>query len=202
MASDGPVIYLASASPRRSELLRQIDVTHAVLPVDIDETPRPGEKPAHYALRLAEEKARALWEQLPVAQRRPVLAADTTVALGDEILGKPVDRDDAVRMLGRLSGREHEVHTAVAVLHEGGADARVSTSTVAFRPLTGAEIDWYWRTGEPADKAGAYAVQGHAAVFIRRLAGSYSGVMGLPLYETWELLAPLLGLNKKNTLAP
>jgi len=136
MASDGPAIYLASASPRRSELLRQIDVTHAVLPVDIDETPRPGEKPAHYALRLAEEKARALWEQLPVAQRRPVLAADTTVALGDEILGKPVDRDDAVRMLGRLSGREHEVHTAVAVLHEGGADARVSTSTVAFRPLT------------------------------------------------------------------
>jgi septum formation protein len=202
MASDGPAIYLASASPRRSELLRQIDVTHAVLPVDIDETPRPGEKPAHYALRLAEEKARALWEQLPVAQRRPVLAADTTVALGDEILGKPVDRDDAVRMLGRLSGREHEVHTAVAVLHEGGADARVSTSTVAFRPLTGAEIDWYWRTGEPADKAGAYAVQGHAAVFIRRLAGSYSGVMGLPLYETWELLAPLLGLNKKNTRAP
>ena len=202
MASDGPVIYLASASPRRSELLRQIDVTHAVFPVDIDETPRPGEKPAHYALRLAEEKARALWEQLPVAQRRPVLAADTTVALGDEILGKPVDRDDAVRMLGRLSGREHEVHTAVAVLHEGGADARVSTSTVAFRPLTGVEIDWYWRTGEPADKAGAYAVQGHAAVFIRRLAGSYSGVMGLPLYETWELLAPLLGLNKKNTLAP
>jgi len=202
MASDGPAIYLASASPRRSELLRQIDVTHAVLPVDIDETPQPGEKPAHYALRLAEEKARALWEQLPVAQRRPVLAADTTVALGDEILGKPVDRDDAVRMLGRLSGREHEVHTAVAVLHEGGADARVSTSTVAFRPLTGAEIDWYWRTGEPADKAGAYAVQGHAAIFIRRLAGSYSGVMGLPLYETWELLAPLLGLNKKNTLAP
>jgi septum formation protein len=202
MASDGPAIYLASASPRRSELLRQIDVTHAVLPVDIDETPRPGEKPAHYALRLAEEKARALWEQLPVAQRRPVLAADTTVALGDEILGKPVDHDDAVRILGRLSGREHEVHTAVAVLHEGGADARVSTSTVAFRPLTRAEIDWYWRTGEPADKAGAYAVQGHAAVFIRRLAGSYSGVMGLPLYETWELLAPLLGLNKKNTLAP
>jgi septum formation protein len=202
MASDGPAIYLASASPRRSELLRQIDVTHAVLPVDIDETPRPGEKPAHYALRLAEEKARALWEQLPVAQRRPVLAADTTVALGDEILGKPVDHDDAVRILGRLSGREHEVHTAVAVLHEGGADARVSTSTVAFRPLTRAEIDWYWRTGEPADKAGAYAVQGHAAVFIRRLAGSYSGVMGLPLYETWELLEPLLGLNGRKLQAP
>lgn len=202
MMRDGPAIYLASASPRRSELLRQIDVTHSVLPVDIDEVPRPGEIPADYALRLAEEKARALWEQLPVAERRPVLAADTTVALGEEILGKPVDHDDAVRILGRLSGRQHEVHTAVAVLHAGGADARLSTSTVAFRALTRAEIDWYWRTGEPADKAGAYAVQGHAAIFIRHLAGSYSGVMGLPLYETWELLAPVLGLNCNGTRAP
>ena len=197
-----PLILLASASPRRSELLRQIDVAHDVRPVAIDERPRPGEKPAPYALRLAGEKARALWEQLPVAERRPVLAADTTVALDDEILGKPADREDAFRILGRLSGRVHEVHTAVAVLHEGGADARVSTSTVAFRELTPAEIDWYWRTGEPADKAGAYGVQGHAAIFIRHLAGSYSGVMGLPLYETWELLAPALGLNGRNTQAP
>jgi septum formation protein len=202
MADDGPAIYLASASPRRSELLRQIDVTHAVRPVDIDETPRPGEKPAHYALRLAQEKARVLWEQLAVAERRPVLAADTTVTLDDEILGKPADHADAVRILGRLSGRSHEVHTAVAVLHANGANALVSTSTVEFRPLTRAEIDWYWHTGEPADKAGAYAVQGHAAIFIRHLAGSYSGVMGLPLYETWELLAPALGLIGRNTQAP
>jgi septum formation protein len=202
MAGDAPAIYLASASPRRSELLRQIDVTHEVRPVDIDESPWPGEKPAHYALRLAEAKARALWERLPVAQRRPVLAADTTVALGDEILGKPADHEDAVRILGRLSGRAHQVHTAVAVLHAGGANARVSTSTVEFRRLTRAEIDWYWRTGEPADKAGAYGVQGHAAIFIRHLAGSYSGVMGLPLYETWELLAPALGLIGWNTQAP
>ncbi|HET9693660.1 MAG TPA: Maf family protein [Steroidobacteraceae bacterium] len=191
------MIYLASASPRRSELLRQIDVPHEVRPVDIDETPRTGETPAHYALRLAEEKARALWQRLPAAQRRPVLAADTTVALGDEILGKPADRDDASRILGRLSGRDHEVHTAVAVLHEGGAGARLSTSTVSFRQITEAEFDWYWRTGEPADKAGAYAVQGHGAIFIRHLSGSYSGVMGLPLYETWELLAPLLGLTRR-----
>lgn len=191
------MIYLASASPRRSELLRQIDVPHEVRPVDIDETPRGGESPAQYALRLAEEKARALWGRLPAAERKPVLAADTTVALGDEILGKPADRDDAARILGRLSGRDHEVHTAVAVLHGGGADARVSTSTVSFRRITEAEFDWYWRTGEPADKAGAYAVQGHGAIFIRHLSGSYSGVMGLPLYETWELLAPLLGLARR-----
>ena len=189
------MIYLASASPRRSELLRQIDVPHEVRPVDIDETPRAGESPAQYALRLAGEKARALWDRLPVAERRPVLAADTTVALGDEILGKPTDRDDATRILGRLSGRDHEVHTAVALLHEAGASARLSTSTVGFRHITAAEFDWYWRTGEPADKAGAYAVQGRGAIFIRHLAGSYSGVMGLPLYETWELLAPLPGLT-------
>jgi septum formation protein len=197
-----PAIFLASASPRRSELLRQIDVTHAVRPVVIDERPRPGEKPVPYALRLAEEKARALWELLPRDERRPVLAADTTVAIGDDILGKPLDRDDAFRILGRLSGRVHEVHTAVAVLHEGGAGARVSTSTVEFRALTHDEMDWYWRTGEPADKAGAYGVQGHAAIFIRHLAGSYSGVMGLPLFETWELLAPALGLIGRNTQAP
>lgn len=202
MSSVAPAIYLASASPRRSELLRQIDVAHEVRPVAIDEAPRPGERPAPYALRLAEEKARVLWDRLSAAERRPVLAADTTVALGDEILGKPVDRDDAFRILGRLSGRAHEVHTAVAVLHAGGAAARVSTSTVEFRALTAAEIDWYWRTGEPADKAGAYGVQGHAAIFIRHLAGSYSGVMGLPLYETWELLAPALGLNERDAQAP
>lgn len=192
------LIYLASASPRRSELLRQIDVAHVVQPVDIDESPRPAEPPAHYALRLAEEKARALWERLAPAERLPVLAADTTVALGDEILGKPVDRADAARILGRLSGVAHEVHTAVAFLHADGADARVSTSTVTFRALGADEIDWYWDTGEPADKAGAYAVQGHGAIFIRHLSGSYSGVMGLPLYETWELVAPVLGLTSRS----
>jgi septum formation protein len=191
------VIYLASASPRRSALLQQIDVPHEVRPVDIDETPHPGESPARYALRLAQEKARALRSTLHAGDRKPVLAADTTVALGDEILGKPADRDDATRILSRLSGRDHEVHTAVALLHEGGAGARVSTSTVSFRELSEAEIDWYWRTGEPADKAGAYAVQGHGAIFVRHLSGSYSGVMGLPLYETWELLASVLGLTDR-----
>ena len=136
------MIYLASASPRRSALLRQIGVAHEVRPVDLDETPRPGEPPARYALRLAEEKARALRATLRPDERKPVLAADTTVVLGDEILGKPVDRDDAARILGRLSGRDHQVHTAVALLHEGGADARLSTSTVSFRELLATEIDW------------------------------------------------------------
>ena len=197
-----PRILLASASPRRSELLRQVGIAHAIRPVDIDESVHGGEAPSAYVLRLAQAKAGQLWRQLAPAERRPVLAADTTVALGDDILGKPVNHEDAARILGRLSGRTHEVHTAVAVLHAGGANARISTSTVEFRPLTRAEIDWYWRTGEPADKAGAYGVQGHAAIFIRHLAGSYSGVMGLPLYETWELLTPALGLTGWNTQAP
>jgi septum formation protein len=201
MAAAQRAIYLASASPRRGELLRQIGIAHEVRPVFIDESPAPAEAPAHYALRLAQEKARALWEQLLPHERRPVLAADTTVALGVEILGKPADRSEATAMLGRLAAREHQVHTAIALLHEGGADSRVSTSNVCFRALTAAEIDWYWDTGEPVDKAGAYAVQGKAAIFIRHLSGSYSGVMGLPLYETWELLAPVLGLNEHGVAA-
>lgn len=192
-----PLIYLASASPRRSQLLEQIDIAHAVRPVDLDESPLAGEAPAQYVVRLAGMKARALWDGLPASQRLPVLAADTTVSLDAEILGKPAGLAEARAMLGRLSGRTHEVHTAVAVLHEGGEAVRISTSLVTFRELSAAEIDWYWRTGEPADKAGAYAVQGHAAIFIRHIAGSYSGVMGLPLFETWELLAPVLGLNAR-----
>jgi len=190
-----PRILLASASPRRSELLRQVGITHAVRPVDIDESVHDGEAPSAYVLRLAQAKAAALWRQLAAAERRPVLAADTTVALEGELFGKPASLDEARVMLGRLSGRTHEVHTAIAVLHEGGAAARVSSSAVTFRELTPAEIDWYWHTGEPADKAGGYAVQGRAAAFISHIAGSYSGIMGLPLYETWELLAPLLGLT-------
>jgi len=192
-----PLIYLASASPRRSQLLAQIDIPHEVRPVEVDESPVAGEAPTQYVLRLARRKARTLWDRLPAPQRLPVLAADTTVALEGEILGKPADLAEARVMLMRLAGRTHEVHTALAVLHAGGEAVRVSTSLVTFRDLSSAEIDWYWQTGEPADKAGGYAVQGRAAVFISHLAGSYSGVMGLPLFETWELLAPLLGLNAR-----
>jgi septum formation protein len=190
-----PQVLLASASPRRSELLRQVGIAHAVCPVDIDESVLAGEAPSAYVLRLAAAKAAALWRGLEPGQHLPVLAADTTVALEGEIFGKPGSLEEARAMLGRLSGRTHEVHTAVALLHAGGAAARLSSSTVAFRALTRAEIDWYWRTGEPADRAGGYAVQGRAAAFISHIAGSYSGIMGLPLYETWELLAPVLGLT-------
>lgn len=194
-----PEIILASASPRRSELLRQIGVAHEIRPVDIDETPRAGEAPAEYVLRLAREKGHALWNALAPTERRPVLSADTTVAIDGVIMGKPSGADQARSMLQRLSGNTHEVHTAVALLHAGGTDTRVSTSAVSFRTLTPAQIDWYWHTGEPADKAGGYAVQGLGAVFIRHIAGSYSGIMGLPLFETWELLAPVLGLNRGST---
>jgi septum formation protein len=190
-----PRILLASASPRRSELLRQVGIAHEVRPVDVDESVREGEAPSAYVLRLAESKAAALWQQVAAAERLPVLAADTTVALEGEIFGKPGSLAEARSMLGRLSGRTHEVHTAVAILHGDGAAARVSSSSVTFRVLAPAEIDAYWRTGEPADKAGGYAVQGRAAAFISHISGSYSGIMGLPLYETWELLAPVLGLT-------
>ena len=186
---------LASASPRRSELLRQVGIVHAVRPVDVDESVRAGEAPAAYVLRLAEAKAAALWRSLAPDERRPVLAADTTVALEGEIFGKPGSLAEARAMLGRLSGRTHAVHTAIALLHAQGSASRLSSSTVTFRELTPGEIDWYWHTGEPADKAGGYAVQGRAAAFISHIAGSYSGIMGLPLFETWELLAPVLGLT-------
>ena len=189
-----PLVLLASASPRRSELLRQVGIAHEVRPVEVDESFRPGEAPVEYVLRLAEEKARELWMRLPATGRLPVLAADTTVALEGEIFGKPANRDESIAMLARLSGRTHQVHTAVAVVHAGGAAARVCSSSVTMRELTRAEMEWYWSTGEPADKAGGYAVQGRAAIFISHLAGSYSGVMGLPLCETWELLAGVPGL--------
>jgi septum formation protein len=190
-----PLIYLASASPRRSELLRQIGVGHEVRAVAVDESVREGEAPVEYVLRLAEEKARVLWERLAGNERLPVLAADTTVALEGEVFGKPADHAEAVAMLTRLSGRTHQVHTAVAVLHAAGGGARVSSSSVSLREIKRAEMDWYWRTGEAGDKAGGYAVQGRAAIFIRHIAGSYSGVMGLPLFEAWELLSSVPGLT-------
>jgi septum formation protein len=189
-----PLILLASASPRRSELLRQVGIAHEVRPVSIDESQRPGEAPVQYVLRLAEQKARASWASLPPAGRLPVLAADTTVALEGEIFGKPGGREESVAMLSALSGRTHQVHTAVAVMHAAGAAARVSSSSVTMRHISRSEMDWYWDTGEPSDKAGGYAIQGRAAIFISHIAGSYSGVMGLPLCETWELLRGVPGL--------
>jgi len=186
-----PLIYLASASPRRSALLAQIGVSHRVAPVAVDESVASDEAPDQYVSRLAALKAETLWRQLPAAQRLPVLGSDTAVVIDNVILGKPTDEQDCVRMLQLLSGRTHQVHTAVALRSVAGNDLRSSISDVTFRELTMMEMRDYWRSGEPADKAGGYAVQGRAAIFISRIAGSYSGIMGLPLYETGELLAAL-----------
>ena len=199
-----PLIYLASASPRRRELLAQIGIAHETRPVAVDERIEPGETPTNYVLRLAETKARTLWSQLQRGEefrRLPVLGADTTVALAGQVFGKPGHRDELRDMLGRLGGHTHQVHTAVALMCTHGLRTRLSTSQVTLRTLTAQEIDAYWLTGEPADKAGGYAVQGRAAVFITRIEGSYSGVVGLPLYETWELLAPVLSLNTAGAAA-
>jgi len=179
-------LVLASASPRRRQLLASLGLECEVAPTDIDETPRPGEDPANYARRLAMEKAAAAAARHPSG--RLLLAADTVVALGEEILGKPADEHDAARMLRRLSGRSHEVHTAVAARRGDTAAMRLGTTEVMFRSLLDTEIAAYVNSGEPLDKAGAYGIQGMAAIFVTRLSGSYSGVVGLPLCETAELL--------------
>lgn len=181
------MIYLASRSPRRRDLLNQLGVRFAVLDVAIDETPRAGEPPAALARRLATGKAEAGRARLDRATV-PVLGADTIVVLDEEVLGKPRDRADARELLGRLSGRCHQVLSAVALAHADGTAVRLSESRVCFRDLSSDECDAYAATGEPLDKAGGYAIQGRAAAFVRDLKGSYSCVVGLPLYETAELL--------------
>lgn len=183
-----PLIYLASASPRRSTLLAQVGIPHTVMPVDIDESIHRGEQPESYVRRLAREKAQTLWERLEDPVRLPVLAADTSVAVDEHILGKPQDEEEEVRMLGRLSGRTHRVYTAISLRDREECRTQVNVSEVTFRVLSESEMRAYWRTGEPADKAGGYAVQGYAALFIERISGSFSGIMGLPLFETGELL--------------
>jgi septum formation protein len=187
--SSKPLIYLASASPRRTALLTQVAVAHEVHAVAVDESVLPGEQPARYVQRLAALKAETLWRNLRQPEHIAILGADTAVAVDGEILGKPADERDCLRMLALLSGRTHQVFTAVALRWQNGNESRLSVSEVTFRRLGSDEIRAYWRTGEPADKAGAYAIQGLAALFVERVAGSYSGIMGLPLFETAELLA-------------
>jgi septum formation protein len=186
----GPVVLLASASPRRRELLAQIGVPCRVTAADLDETPRAGESAADLALRLAREKA--IVGFLRDGGRCPTLGADTVVVVDGVPHGKPRDAQDAAAMLLRLGGRSHDVLSAVAVAwgppDAPRVEARLCASRVTMRVITPAEAAAYAATGEPLDKAGAYAVQGRGAVFIRELSGSYSGVMGLPLYETAELL--------------
>jgi septum formation protein len=181
-------IYLASGSPRRRELLRQIGVTFRVVGAELDETAFQGESPLAYVSRLAQAKAGVGWERSRDLATAPVLAADTAVVLDAKILGKPKGLNDAMAMLLQLSGRAHQVLTAVALRTAAGTEVKVSHSTVTFRSIDPSEARAYWETGEPSDKAGAYAIQGYAAIFISDLKGSYSGVMGLPLFETAALL--------------
>jgi len=180
-------LYLASASPRRSELLRQLGVEIRVTPAEVDEAIRPGEAADAYVTRLALEKSRAALRTLEAADA-PVLAADTAVVVDDLILGKPRDAADATRMLNLLSGRGHEVLTSVAVCDSARESVVVNQTDVRFRSLEPDEIAAYWQSGEPAGKAGGYAIQGMGAIFIEEIRGSYSGVMGLPLFETARLL--------------
>ncbi len=193
------MIYLASRSPRRRELLLQMGVRFEPLlfregqrqDEDTDEAVRPGEQPDDYVRRVTRLKAEAAWKRVVMRrglQRKPVLAADTTVALAGEILGKPADRADADRILRTLSGTQHRVLTAIALAFEERLELAVSESLVTFAFLDDARIASYVQSGEPFDKAGGYAIQGRAGAFVSRLEGSYTGVMGLPLYETGELL--------------
>jgi septum formation protein len=181
-----PVVRLASASPRRRQLLDLIGVPHVVTPADIDETPARGELGADYVQRLAREKATAV-------RRRhadlPVLAADSTVHIDGHILEKPHSEADCIRMLTLLSGRRHQVYTGICVIGELAPAVRCAETEVEFRDISRAEMQAYWASGEPRGKAGAYAIQGLGAVFVAGIIGSYTGVMGLPLFETAFLLS-------------
>ncbi len=191
-------IYLASRSPRRRELLKQMGVNYEVLllrndrrrNVFVDETPHEGEDPVAYVQRVCRDKANAGWDSVVFRNlpRFPVLAADTTVALDGKIIGKPDNNKHAAEILRMLSGTQHQVLTAVAVAYRDRLETRLSTTTITFDKLSTERINRYLLTNEARDKAGAYGIQGHAGAFVKHIDGSYTGVMGLPLYETVELL--------------
>ena len=180
-------LYLASQSPRRQELLDQLGVRYRVQSANIPEVRRDNESADIFVQRLALEKAAHVWAELDEFESRPVLGADTVVVLNGEIMGKPQSADQGAAMLRALSGQTHQVMTGVALVSQQHSVC-VNVSYVRFRVLDDEEIQQYWHTGEPQDKAGGYAVQGYAAAFIENLQGSYSGVMGLPLFETAQLL--------------
>jgi septum formation protein len=184
-----PTIYLASRSPRRVELLKQIGLACIIHPADIDETQAEGESAQGYVLRLAQEKAQACLNVLSASQAaHPILAADTTVALHGKVLGKPENDNDARIMLSSLEGSIHEVHTAVALAYMNKIEVVLSTTRVEMMQLSQAQIERYIATGEHTDKAGSYGIQGLAGAWIIRIEGSYTGVMGLPIFETAQLL--------------
>ncbi|HEY5654953.1 MAG TPA: nucleoside triphosphate pyrophosphatase [Woeseiaceae bacterium] len=178
--------YLASSSPRRRELLSALGLTFAALPVEIDESRRGDESPGQMVVRLAVEKARRARSVAP--EHHPVLAADTVVALGDQVFGKPASRQEALAMLAQLSGNCHDVFTGIALDVAGKIQSSLSITQVQFRELDEREAIAYWNSGEPADKAGAYAIQGLGGAFVKAINGSYSGVVGLPVFETIALL--------------
>ena len=179
-----PLLTLASGSPRRQEILESLGIPFAVVAADIDERRLDAERPDEMVLRLALAKARAVEKVVD----GPVLAGDTAVVLGDEVFGKPVDEQHALNMLSALSGQRHSVVSGVALVAEGNQSTALCTTEVLFRDIGPDEAHRYWQSGEPRDKAGAYAIQGHGGVFVEAISGSYSGVVGLPVYETAGLL--------------
>lgn len=179
-------IILASNSPRRRELLKQLEIKYLVNPVDIDETPLPDELPLDYVQRVAAAKSAACLQQ--TTSKLPILAADTAVVLDNHIMGKPENQQHAAQMLSKLSGKTHQVYSAISLRGKQHWQA-VNITEVTFRKISPAEIDAYWKTLEPHDKAGGYAIQGLGGIFIESINGSFSAVMGLPLFETAELLA-------------
>lgn len=187
-------IYLASQSPRRRELLEQINISYELLSASIDETPLDNEAAADYVKRLAVEKARA--GQAVAAEEKPVLGADTIVVLDDKLLGKPRDKEDAISTLMALSGRQHQVMTAVALVQGDKVVCDVVTTAVTFRTISEQEALNYWHCGEPKDKAGGYGIQGLGAQFVEKIDGCYFAVVGLPLMKTQQLLTALLSTQK------
>jgi len=181
-------IYLASKSPRRQQLLQQIGVEFSLISIDIDETPKAFESALETAKRLADEKALAGWKCHQRVANIPVLAADTLGLLDGELLMKPTNKSDAMEMLSKMSGREHQIITAVSICFNEQIQNIESVSLVKFCTLSETEIEQYWKTGEPCDKAGSYAIQGQGARFVESIQGSYSGIVGLPLQQTWQLL--------------
>jgi len=179
-------LILASASPRRTEILNQIGVRHSVFPADIDETPKKCESAIQYVQRMALEKAQHVIEK--GEGKIPVMGADTAVVCDSKIFGKPQNQDDGIAMLSLLSGKSHQVITVVAMGSTNRCLSLTSVTEVRFREITAKEINRYWQTGEPQDKAGSYAIQGYGAVFVESIKGSYSGVVGLPIKETAQLL--------------
>lgn len=188
-------LYLASTSPRRQQLLGQLGYSFSCLTPDIDETPLADETAEALVVRLAQGKAQAGLALLDDAKAALVLGSDTIVVVDGEILGKPIDRNDALATLRRLSGRSHQVMTAIAVASTQGCPVRLVTTEVTFCELSDAEINGYWETGEPADKAGSYGIQGLGGNFVVAINGSYSAVVGLPLVETKQLIRDVSGLE-------